>query len=121
MKPPGHTCPQIDRAQSALRKLAWRAAGGVAIITPAEVCDEGLRALEEVRSENRHMREAYTWARAEADRVGQELASVRERVRELEAHEARRIFLDSVCFGETSDRAQLIEYARTLLRDEGDL
>lgn len=59
MKPPGHTCPQIDKAQSCLRKLAWRAAGGVAVITPAEVLDEGLRVLEEVRAENRQMRAAY--------------------------------------------------------------
>lgn len=59
MKPPGHTCPAIDKAQSALRRLAWRAAGGVAVITPAEVLDEGLRALEEVREENRQMRAAY--------------------------------------------------------------
>lgn len=121
MKPPGHTCPQIDKAQSALRKLAWRAAGGFAIITPAEVCDEGLRALEEVRNENRHMREAYTWARAEADRVGQELAAVRERVRELEWNASRREFIDSLCYGETTDRAQLLEYARKLVQDEGDL
>lgn len=60
MKPPGHTCPQIDRAQSALRKLAWRCANpehrGV---TPAEVMAEGHAALEQVREENRQMRAAY--------------------------------------------------------------
>lgn len=121
MKPPGHTCPQIDKAQSALRKLAWRAAGGVAVITPAEVMDDGLRALEEVRAENRQMREAYTWARAEADRLGQELAALRTRMQELEAGEARRVFLDAVCFSEPHERAQLAVYARELLRDEGDL
>jgi hypothetical protein len=121
MKPPGHTCPQIDKAQSALRKLAWRAAGGVAVITPAEVMDDGLRALEEVRAENRQMREAHTWARAEADRLGQELAALRTRMQELEAGEARRMFLDSVCFGEPHERAQLAVYARELLKDDGDL
>ena len=60
MKPPGHTCPNIDRAQSALRRLAWRCVNpehkGV---TPAEVLAEGLAALEEVREENRRMRAAY--------------------------------------------------------------
>lgn len=121
MKPPGHTCPQIDKAQSALRKLAWRAAGGVAVITPAEVLDEGLRALEEIRAENRQMREAHTWARAEADRLGQEVAALRARMQELEAGEARRQFLDAVCFSEPHERAQLAAYARELLRDEGDL
>lgn len=121
MKPPGHTCPAIDKAQSALRKLAWRAAGGVAVNTPAEVMDDGLRALEEVRAENREMREAYTWARAEADRLGQEVAALRTRLQELEAGEARRQFLDAVCFSEPHEREQLREYARVLLRDEGDL
>lgn len=60
MKPPGHTCPAIDKAQSALRRLAWRCANpehrGV---TPAEVMAEGHAALEQVREENRQMRAAY--------------------------------------------------------------
>lgn len=60
MKPPGHTCPAIDRAQSALRRLAWRCANpdhqGT---TPGEVLAEGLAALEQVREENRQMRAAY--------------------------------------------------------------
>ena len=60
MKPPGHTCPNIDRAQSALRRLAWRCANpehnGV---TPADVLAEGISALEEVREENRRMRATY--------------------------------------------------------------
>jgi len=60
MKPPGHTGPAIDRAQSALRRLAWRCANpehqGV---TPGEVLAEGLAALEQVRAENRQMRAAY--------------------------------------------------------------
>lgn len=60
MKPPGHTCPAIDKAQGALRRLAWRCANpehrGV---TPAEVMAEGHAALEQVREENRQMRAAY--------------------------------------------------------------
>jgi hypothetical protein len=60
IRPPGHTCPAIDRAQSALRRLAWRCANPNHYgVTPAEVLAEGLAALELVRSENRQMREAY--------------------------------------------------------------
>jgi hypothetical protein len=60
VRPPGHTCPAIDRAQSALRRLAWRCANPNHYgVTPAEVLAEGLAALELVRSENRQMREAY--------------------------------------------------------------
>lgn len=60
MKPPGHTCPAIDRAQSALRRLAWRCAHPEHVgVTPAEVLAEGIVALEQVREENRQMRAAY--------------------------------------------------------------
>ena len=78
-KPPGLTCPQIDRAQSALRKLAWRAHRSAA--EPLEVPEgqiaqevslrqddvslllrEGTRSLEEVRAENVAMRTAYAAA-----------------------------------------------------------
>jgi len=31
------------------------------------------------------------------------------------------MFLDSVCFGEPHERAQLAVYARELLKDDGDL
>jgi len=60
MKPPGHTCPQIDKAQKQMRRLAWRARlkyGGYPDID--EVLQKGLKALEEVREENAQMRSAY--------------------------------------------------------------
>lgn len=60
VRPPGHTCPAIDRAQSALRRLAWRCANPNHYgVTPGEVLAEGLAALEQVREENRQMRAAY--------------------------------------------------------------
>jgi hypothetical protein len=59
MKPPGHTCPAIDRAQSALRRLAWRCANpDHQGITPGEVLADGLKDLEQVREENKQMRAA---------------------------------------------------------------
>ena len=65
-KPPGHTCPAIDRAQSALRRLAWRCANPYHPgVTPSEVLAEGLAALEQVREENAQMRSAYYTMRAE--------------------------------------------------------
>lgn len=80
LKPPGHTCPQIDRAQSMLRRLAWRAhrsnAEAAAKISEGEMTAEvalrqddiavllrdGIRALEAVRAENSEMRAAYVAA-----------------------------------------------------------
>lgn len=60
VRPPGHTCPAIDRAQSALRRLAWRCANPNHYgVTPGEVLAEGLAALEQVREENRQIRAAY--------------------------------------------------------------
>lgn len=60
IRPPGHTCPAIDKAQSALRRLAWRCANPNHYgVTPGEVLAEGLAALEQVREENRQMRAAY--------------------------------------------------------------
>jgi hypothetical protein len=57
-KPPGATCPQIDKTQSVLRKLHWRVKnpdhGG-----EDELLRKGLALLEDVREENRQMREAY--------------------------------------------------------------
>lgn len=76
-KAPGHTCPQIDKAQSSLRRLAWRAhrsnAEVAAKLTEGEMAAEvslrqddvslllreGVRALEEVRAENSAMRTAH--------------------------------------------------------------
>lgn len=61
VKPPGHTCPAIDDAQSMLRKLAWRAnhPDHVSDIKIEELLKHGLAALERVREENTQMREAY--------------------------------------------------------------
>jgi hypothetical protein len=60
MRPPGHTCPAIDKAQSALRRLAWRCANPNHYgVTPGEVLAEGLSALEQVRAENSQMRQAF--------------------------------------------------------------
>lgn len=60
MKPPGHTCPAIDKAQKAMRRLHWR------IRHPEHdpddedtVLEEGLAFLEQVREENKQMREAF--------------------------------------------------------------
>jgi hypothetical protein len=79
-KAPGFTCPQIDKAQSSLRRLAWRAhrsnAEAAAKLTEGEMVAEvslrqddvslllreGVRALEEVRAENSAMRTAHTAA-----------------------------------------------------------
>ena len=59
-RPPGHTCPAIDKAQSALRRLAWRCANPNHYgVTPGEVLAEGLTALEQVRAENSQMRQAF--------------------------------------------------------------
>lgn len=59
-KPPGHTCPAIDKAQSAIRKLAWRCVNPEHRgITASEIMADGLAALEQIREENRQMRAAY--------------------------------------------------------------
>lgn len=58
MKPPGHTCPNIDKAQRCLRRLAWRVRNG-RDDDVSEILTEGLRLLEEIRLENRQMRAAY--------------------------------------------------------------
>lgn len=64
IRPPGHTCPTIDKAQASLRRLAWRlrphARTGTAEREQINaLVREGLMALERVRHENRQMREAY--------------------------------------------------------------
>lgn len=64
-RPPGHTCPTIDRTQRVLRRLAWR-------VRHRPECPEdevqallaeGLALLEQVREDNRQMRAAYYAAR----------------------------------------------------------
>lgn len=61
VKPPGHTCPGIDEAQSFMRKLAWRAnhPDHKSEITVEDLLKHGTAALERVREENVQMREAY--------------------------------------------------------------
>lgn len=83
-KAPGHTCPQIDKAQRALRRMAWRAhrskaedglelpeddIGREVALRQDEVAlilRDGIRALEEVRAENSAMRSAHSAAAAYA-------------------------------------------------------
>jgi len=68
VKPPGHTCPNIDKAQRQLRRLAWRARNNVKGDV-SEVLAEGLRLLEEVRQENAQMRAAYYDIREELNEL----------------------------------------------------
>lgn len=69
MKPPGHTCPNIDKAQRQMRRLAWRARNYGAKGDVSEVLAEGLRLLEEVRQENAQMRAAYYDIREELNEL----------------------------------------------------
>lgn len=59
MKPPGHTCPGIDRAQSTFRRLARRATMTGGKTATAPLVADGLAALERVRDENTRMRAAH--------------------------------------------------------------
>lgn len=59
MKPPGHTCPNINKAQRSMRRLAWRARNPDRADDVSVVLSEGLALLEEVRAENAAMRKAY--------------------------------------------------------------
>jgi hypothetical protein len=64
-KPPGHTCPEIDRAQHVLRQLAWRIRNRPSNHYPEEevaaLLREGLAVLENVRAENAAMRDAHAY------------------------------------------------------------
>ena len=68
VKPPGHTCPNIDKAQRQMRRLAWRARNNVKGDV-SDVLAEGLRLLEEVRQENAQMRAAYYDIREELNEL----------------------------------------------------
>ena len=59
LKPPAATCPTIDTAQRALRRLHWRIRHGDGRNDENTVLREGLAALEKVRSENAEMRKAF--------------------------------------------------------------
>lgn len=64
VEPPGHTCLAIDKAQEALRKLAWRAnnPGRSLKKDTTALLNEGLEYLETVRQENVKMRKAHAAA-----------------------------------------------------------
>jgi len=70
MKPPGYTCPTIDKAQRSMRRLAWRVSHPERAGDTSEILAEGLALLESVRAENAAMRKAYY--------------EMRERLREVE-------------------------------------
>lgn len=57
-KPPGFTCPYIEGAIGALRKLHWRAKNERRG-DEDEILAEGIRILERIRSDNRQMRAAW--------------------------------------------------------------
>ena len=57
-KPPGATCPAINKAQRALRRLKWRV-GRQDDGSAREILSEGLRFLEDVRAENAAMQSAF--------------------------------------------------------------
>ena len=59
-KPPGHTCPGIDDARTAMRRLARAADDPLS----SSALTEALAALERVREENVALREAYVEAMA---------------------------------------------------------
>lgn len=108
-----------------MRKLAWRASGGSSPVTPAEVLSAGMLALEEVRIENAKMRAAHAYILEEVKAIGEELTAatreaqaLREELAALKPTLARAGFLDSVCFGDASDKAQLLSYARELVAKE---
>jgi len=80
VKPPGHTCPDIDRAQSAFRKLAWRIRRMRDGCVDADLTQqlrgevtalvaEGEAALERVREANTQMRAAHAAATTENERL----------------------------------------------------
>lgn len=61
VEPPGFTCPQIDKAQRIMRRLAWRIKHRPEAPEDevARLLEEGLVYLELVRAENKQMRAAY--------------------------------------------------------------
>lgn len=71
-RPPGHTCPTIDKTQRVLRRLAWRVKNKPE--APEDevqaLLREGLDLLERVRAENTQMRAAYHAARAVVPKGG---------------------------------------------------
>lgn len=85
-RPPGHTCPNIDRAQSAFRRMAWRMRRlhdwpideEFETSLRKEISDiaaEGIAALEQVRADNTQMRAAHAEASTENKRLRALLAA----------------------------------------------
>lgn len=68
-RPPGYTCPTIDKAQRAMRRLAWRARNPERASDVSDVLSEGLALLETVRTENAAMRKAFYEMRERLRRV----------------------------------------------------
>ena len=68
LKPPGHTCPQIDAAQRYMRRLAWRVKNkpDASEDEVRALLREGLAVLEQVREENKQLRAAYYAMRKKA-------------------------------------------------------
>jgi len=59
LKPPGITCPNIDKVQRGLRRLHWRARNPGKKDDANEILRDSLILLEKVRAENAKMRKAF--------------------------------------------------------------
>ncbi len=59
VKPPGHTCPAIDKVIEATRKLKWRIDKPERHHEMADLCLAIFVLMEQVRDENRQMRMAH--------------------------------------------------------------
>lgn len=59
VKPPGHTCPAIDKVIEATRKIKWRIDKPERHHEMADLCLAIFVLMEQVREENRQMRAAH--------------------------------------------------------------
>lgn len=59
VKPPGHTCPAIDKVVEATRKIKWRIDKPERHHEMADLCLAIFVLMEQVRDENRQMRSAH--------------------------------------------------------------
>jgi hypothetical protein len=59
VKPPGHTCPAIDKVIEATRKIKWRIDKPERHHEMADLCLAIFVLMEQVRDENRQMRAAH--------------------------------------------------------------
>lgn len=84
MNTPGHTCPAIDAAQSAFRRLAWRVNHPEHVgVTAAEVVSEGLALLEQVRAENVQLRQACAHRDIVIQRLENDVKALEDHARTL--------------------------------------